>query len=164
MWNHAIVMEDMLAEKDLAWPRFSGNEMRDLVSYVQDASTRSKAEKKKRGIVPLKSKVLFLSENRFDIEVARLGKKIYTAKACNACHDITGKKRTMGGDLKNITKMRDLEWLFNFIKDPKSMLKTDGLAKQLLREYNNIPMPQQGLTDEEVIAILEYLKAPEKIK
>jgi len=25
-------------------------------------------------------------------------------------------------------------------------------------------MPQQGLKDEEVIAIIEYLKAPEKIK
>jgi mono/diheme cytochrome c family protein len=164
MWNHAIVMEDMLAEKDLAWPRFSGNEMRDLVSYVQDASTRSKVEKEKRGIVPSKSKVLFLSENRFDLDVARQGKKIYTAKACQACHNITGKKRAMGGDLKNITKIRDLEWLFSFIKNPKSMLKTDGLAKQLLREFNNIPMPQQGLSDEEVIAIIEYLKAPEKIK
>jgi nitrite reductase (NO-forming) len=57
-----------------------------------------------------------------------------------------------------------MKWLFNFIKNPKSMLKTDGLAKQLLKEFNNIPMPQQGLKDEEVVAIVEYLKAPEKIK
>ncbi|MEE9390518.1 MAG: cytochrome c, partial [Candidatus Aminicenantaceae bacterium] len=92
------------------------------------------------------------------------GEKIYTSKACNACHDITGKKQKMGGDLKNITKIRDLKWLFDFIKNPKSMLKTDGLAKQLLKEFNNIPMPQQGLIDEEVIAIIEFLKAPKKIK
>ncbi len=164
MWNHAIVMEDMLAEKDLGWPRFSGNEMRDLVSYVQEASERSKEERMKRPIVPSKPKVLFLSENRFDLELARSGKKIYIAKACNACHNITGKKRAMGGDLKDITKIRDLQWLFNFIKNPKSMLKTDDLAKQLLQEFNNIPMPQQGLTDEEVIAIIEYLKSPEKIE
>jgi len=164
MWNHAIVMEDMLEEKDLAWPRFSGNEMRDLVSYIQEATESSKEEKRRKGIVPLEAKVLFLSENRFNVELARQGKEIYGAKACNACHDITGKKQAMGGDLKNITKIRDLKWLFNFIKDPKSMLKTDGLAKQLLKEFNNIPMPQQGLTDEEVIAIVEYLKAPEKIK
>jgi cytochrome c2 len=163
MWNHAIVMEDMLKEKDLPWPRFSGNEMRDLVSYIQEVTLRSKEEKKEKGIVPLKSKVLFLSENRFDLELARDGKRIYTAKACTACHDITGKRSAMGGDLKDITKIRDLEWLFNFIKDPKSMLKSDGLAKQLLKEFNNIPMPQQGLTDEEVIAIIEYLKAPEKV-
>jgi len=164
MWNHAIVMEDMLAEKDLAWPRFSGNEMRDLVSYVQEASLKSKEEKNQRGIVPSKSKVVFISEERYDLKLASQGKKIYTAKACHACHDITGKKLAMGGDLKNITEIRDLEWLYRFIKNPKEMLKTDGLAKQLLREYNNIPMPQQGLTDEEVIAIIEYLKAPEKVK
>jgi cytochrome c1 len=157
-------MEDMLAEKDLAWPRFSGNEMRDLVSYVQEATESSREEKRRMGIVPSKAKVLFLSENRFNGELARQGKKIYTAKACHACHDIGGEKKEMGGNLKNITKIRDLKWLFNFIKDPKSMLKTDGLAKQLLKEFNNIPMPQQGLTDEEVIAIIEYLKAPEKIK
>jgi len=157
-------MEDMLAEKDLTWPRFSGNEMRDLVSYIQEATEISKEEKRRKGIVPLKAKVLFLSENRFNIELARKGEKIYTAKACNACHDITGKKQTMGGDLKNITKIRDLKWLFNFIKNPKSMLETDGLAKQLLKEFNNIPMPQQGLKDEEVIAIIEFLKAPKKIK
>jgi len=42
MWNHAIVMEDMLEEKDLAWPRFSGDEMRDLVSYIQKATEISK--------------------------------------------------------------------------------------------------------------------------
>jgi len=164
MWNHAIVMEDMLEEKELGWPRFSGHEMRDLVSYIQEASEKTKEEKRKSGVVPMKSKVLFLSENRFDLKLARQGKKIYMAKVCNACHDITGKKQAMGGDLKDITKIRDLEWLFNFIKDPKSMLKTDGLAKQLLKEFNNIPMPQQGLADEEVIAIIEYLKAPEKIK
>ena len=70
----------------------------------------------------------------------------------------------MGGGLKNITQKRDLEWLFSFIKDPKSMLRTDGLAKQLLREFNGVPMPNQGLSDSEVMAILEYLKAPEKVK
>jgi cytochrome c len=156
-------MEDMLKEKNLAWPRFSGNEMRDLVSYIQFASQRSKKERSEKGAVPLKSKVLFISAEKFDAELARKGKDVYIAKACNACHNITEEKTTMGGGLKNITKTRDLEWLFNFIKDPKSMLKKDGLAKQLLREFNNIPMPQQGLTDEEVIAIIEYLKAPEKV-
>lgn len=163
MWNHAIIMEDMLQEKNLAWPRFSGNEMRDLVSYIQFASQRSKKERKEKGDVPLKSKVLFISAEKFDPQLAKRGKEVYIDKACTACHNITGGKTAMGGDLKNITKIRDLEWLFNFIKDPKSMLKTDGLAKQLLKEFNNIPMPQQGLTDEEVIAIIEYLKAPEKV-
>lgn len=164
MWNHALVMEDMLEEKDLSWPRFSGNEMRDLVSYIQTATQSAKEEKKAIGIVPPESKVLFLSVDRFNLEVAKEGKSVYLAKACQACHSVDGTSGAMGGDLKDITKIRDLEWLFNFIKNPRDMLRTDGLAKQLLREYNNIPMPQQGLTDEQVLAVIEYLKAPEKVK
>jgi mono/diheme cytochrome c family protein len=88
MWNHAIVMEDMLAEKNLAWPRFSGNEMRDLVSYVKEATKGYKEEKRRKATVPSKEKVLVLSENRFNIELARQGKRIYEAKACHACHEI----------------------------------------------------------------------------
>lgn len=165
MWNHAVVMEDMLKEKDLPWPRFSGNEMRDLVSYIQEATQKARDEKKREGILPEKSKVLFISQDKFDSELAQKGKKIYGVKACSACHTLKGEKSAiMGGDLKDVVKSRDLEWLFRFIKDPKAMMKTDGLAKQLLKEFNDIPMPQQGLTDEEVIAIIEYLKAPEKIQ
>lgn len=35
MWNHAPVMEKMLQESGLPWPRFEGNEMRDLVKYIR---------------------------------------------------------------------------------------------------------------------------------
>ena len=164
MWNHAIIMENMLKEKNLPWPRFSGNEMRDLVSYIQETSKATRKEKTGKGIVSIKPKVLFLSETRFDLGLARQGEKVYAAKACNACHSIGAREIPMGGSLKDITRKRDLEWLFNFIKDPKALLKNDGLAKQLLRDFNNIPMPDQGLSDDEVIAIIEYLKAPEKVK
>jgi len=164
MWNHAIIMEDMLAKKNLEWPRFSGDEMRDIVSYVQDATQISKEAQRAKEIIPAKSKVLFISETKFNLEMASQGKRIYETKACDACHSIEGQEKVMGGDLKDITKIRELEWLFNFIKNPKSMLQTDGLAKQLLRDFNNIPMPNQGLTDNEVMAIIEYLKSPEKVK
>ncbi len=97
MWNHAIVMKDMLQEKKLPWPRFSGNEMRDLVSYVQAAAKASQMKKMSKGPVPLKSKVPFPSINRFDLELAKQGEKIYTAKACNACHSINEKKTVRGG-------------------------------------------------------------------
>ena len=163
MWNHAVIMEDMLEEKNLAWPRFSGNEMRDLVSYVRSASKVTRKDKMAIGIAPSQPRVLFLSGEKFDLNLAKTGEQIYATKACNACHSIKEKKQAMGGSLVNITKKRDLEWLFKFIKDPKSMFKTDGPAKQLLQEYNNIPMPGQGLSDAEVIAIIEYLKDPEKV-
>lgn len=164
MWNHAIVMEDMLVEKKLTWPRFSGDEMRDLLSYIQEASLADRQAKTRKKPQPSPGVVVVLSKDTFDLELARQGEKIYRSKACLACHNFVENSRLMGGGLKNITQKRDLEWLFSFIKDPKSMLRTDGLAKQLLREFNGMPMPNQGLSDSEVMAVIEYLKAPEKVK
>lgn len=164
MWNHAIVMEDMLEEKNLSWPRFSENEMRDLVSYIQEASKASRQARAQRKPPSSEPAPVVFSKGTFDPELARQGEKIYRDKACLACHSFEENSRLMGGGLKNITQKRELEWLFRFIKNPKSMLKTDASAQQLLREFKNMPMPNQGLSDSEVMAILEYLKAPEKVK
>jgi mono/diheme cytochrome c family protein len=158
MWNHAVIMEDMLEDLNLEWPRFSGNQMRDVVSYIRYAKETNLGKVSKKSAIPEERRIVILSENRIDPELAKQGKKIYEAKACNACHSINGKESTMGGNLAGITNIRDLEWLFNFIKDPKSMFDKDGLAKQILKEFKNIPMPNQGLSDEDVIAIIEYLK------
>lgn len=164
MWNHAIIMENMLAQKNLDWPRFTGDNMRDIVSYIRKASADTQTESRTRSDVPSESKVLIISESRFDPSLALKGKRVYEAKACNACHTIGGDEDSLGGNLEGVVQNRDLEWLFNFIKNPKAMLQTDGLAKQLLRDFNNVPMPNQGLKDDEVIAIIEYLKNPGSVK
>jgi len=38
------------------------------------------------------------------------------------------------------------------------MLKTDEHAKALLKEYNNIPMPNQSLSDAEIKQYLKYFQ------
>lgn len=35
MWNHAPVMEAQIRERGLPWPRFQGDEVRDLVEYLR---------------------------------------------------------------------------------------------------------------------------------
>ncbi len=35
LWNHAPAMEKVIEAKRLPWPRFEGEEMRDLVAYIQ---------------------------------------------------------------------------------------------------------------------------------
>ena len=35
MWGHALGMEEKVREFGLRWPRFEGNEMVDLISYIQ---------------------------------------------------------------------------------------------------------------------------------
>ena len=39
MWNHAPAMEEQFRERGLPWPRFQGDEVRDLVSYLRSRKT-----------------------------------------------------------------------------------------------------------------------------
>jgi nitrite reductase (NO-forming) len=48
-------------------------------------------------------------------------------------------------DLAGVTKRRSESWLMRWMKSPEKMLETDADAKAMLKEYNNIPMPNQNL-------------------
>jgi nitrite reductase (NO-forming) len=84
------------------------------------------------------------------------GKLAFESK-CLACHSIGGGKK-LGPDLAGVTKHRSDDWLARWMKDPEGMLKTDPEAKKMLKEYNNIPMPNQSLTDAEVRQFIRYFK------
>ncbi|MEM4658895.1 MAG: hypothetical protein QXX77_10800, partial [Candidatus Methanosuratincola sp.] len=49
------------------------------------------------------------------------------------------------------------EWLKKWIMNPDTMILTDPIAKELLKQYL-VPMPNQGVTEEEVEALIEYLR------
>ncbi len=86
------------------------------------------------------------------------GKTIYLQK-CLACHTIGGGKRA-GPDLIGVTSRRDESWLVRWIVEPDKMLaEGDALALQLKKEYNNIPMPNSGLSEAQTKDILAYIAA-----
>src|SRR6185503_15405308 len=76
---------------------------------------------------------------------------------CLACHSI-GQGKKLGPDLAGVTKHRDVAWLTRWLKNPEQMLKTDAEAQKMLKEYNNIPMPNQSLTDAEVREYIKYFQ------
>jgi nitrite reductase (NO-forming) len=82
------------------------------------------------------------------------GKTDFESK-CLACHSL-GQGKKLGPDLAGVTKHRDDAWLTRWLKSPETMLKTDEHAKAMLKEYNNIPMPNQNLTDAEIRQYLKY--------
>ena len=84
------------------------------------------------------------------------GKQAFESK-CLACHSI-GQGKKLGPDLAGVSKRRSAEWLTNWLKSPEKMLESDADAKAMLQEYNNIPMPNQNLSDSEIKQYLQYFR------
>ncbi len=85
------------------------------------------------------------------------GQELFS-KNCEICHTI-GSGDKIGPDLNGVTSRREEEWLKSFILHPSRMIdKKDPIAMGLLMTYK-IPMPERGLTQEEVAGIIKYLKS-----
>ncbi|WP_281875472.1 c-type cytochrome [Geobacter hydrogenophilus] len=89
------------------------------------------------------------------------GKALFQAK-CSPCHTIGG-GRLVGPDLKGVTTLRDRAWLERFISAPDKVLASgDPVAARLFQEFNKVPMPNLGLDQDQVDALLDYLAAGEE--
>jgi nitrite reductase (NO-forming) len=84
------------------------------------------------------------------------GKLSFESK-CLACHTLGG-GRKLGPDLAGVTKRRNESWLTRWLKSPERMLESDADAKAMLKEYNNLPMPNQSLSDAEIREYVQYFK------
>ena len=91
-----------------------------------------------------------------DTVLAKRGEALFSSRACVGCHSI-GKGKRVGPDLAGVTATRDLDWLRRWLKDPPAMLATDSLAKALLKQSDNVPMPMLRLADDEVEALIHYI-------
>jgi len=103
------------------------------------------------GIGPVKS----LEFGELDQAMADEGKKLYDAK-CTACHNI--KTKMIGPPQAGVLDRRTPEWVMNMIINPTEMIKKDPTARHLLKEFNNVPMTEQGVTEEQARKILEYFR------
>ncbi len=78
-------------------------------------------------------------------------------KHCSACHTVGGGKR-VGPDLKGVTERRKRDWLLKWIPASQSLVKAnDPTATELMREYNNVPMPDFPLSAAEVGDLIDYM-------
>ena len=90
-----------------------------------------------------------------DPEAVR-GKLAFESK-CLACHSLGGGKK-LGPDLAGVSKRRSEGWLQRWLRSPEKMLESDAEAKALLKEYNNLPMPNQNLPEAEIREYLKFFK------
>jgi cytochrome c2 len=85
------------------------------------------------------------------------GSTIFATK-CAACHTI-GKGKTVGPDLKGITTTADPGFLHKWVSAPSVLIKAgDPTALKLVKDYP-MQMPDLGLSDPDVTAVLAYIAA-----
>lgn len=85
------------------------------------------------------------------------GKQVFEQK-CVGCHTI-GQGDRVGPDLKGVSQRRDRDWLIQWIQAPDQMIaRRDPTAMTLLDRYKT-PMPNLGLTRDQVLAVISYIDA-----
>ena len=104
------------------------------------------------GIGPIKSMEF---DRDIDVALAEEGSGIFKQK-CTACH--MPDRKLIGPAIKGIYDRRNPAWVMNMILNPTEMLEKDKTAMALLKEYNNVMMLNQNLSQEEARALAEYFR------
>lgn len=94
-----------------------------------------------------------------DATLASKGREISDVK-CAACHKMTD-ERLVGPGWAGVTERRKPEWILNFITNVDEMLDKDAEAQAML-EICMVRMPNQNVSDEDAMALLEYMRENDK--
>lgn len=105
-----------------------------------------------KGVGPVKNVTIAAT---IDQALAKRGQEVYEQN-CTACHKID--KKFIGPAPKGILERRTPEWVMNMIINPDKMVQEDPLARDLLIEFNGSPMSNQGISEDDARAILEYIR------
>ncbi len=79
---------------------------------------------------------------------------------CVACHKID--QDLVGPALKGITERRDEAWLLKWVRNSQAVIASgDQYAVDLFAKWNKVAMPAYDWSDEEIKAVLAYIKEQE---
>jgi mono/diheme cytochrome c family protein len=92
-----------------------------------------------------------------DTTLVETGRRVFASKACSGCHTI-GKGDLAAPDLGGLLERRSVNWVKDWLRDPTTMLGSDDTAKALLKQYNNLRMPNLKLSAKEIVALMHYIE------
>lgn len=94
-----------------------------------------------------------------DLAKAQRGRALFDQN-CTACHTIGGGV-LIGPDLQGVTERREESWLKVHIQSPSiHHAENDPIAIANVKK-TGVPMPDPGLTEQQVEAVIAYFKAEE---
>jgi mono/diheme cytochrome c family protein len=142
-------MFDVAQSRQVEWPGFEGDEMRDLSAFLHTLQPPTPAHPAPATKVPARQPSA-APLPRIDSALAAAGQALAGQRACAACH-VLGASTTgrVGPDLNTVLRRRSPEYVLHKLADPKF-----DNPKSL--------MPQFPLTEGQRRAILEYLRTLER--
>ena len=129
----------------------NSNAVKDSTKTVK----KKEAVKENIGIGPIKE----LKLGAINEKLVKEGKTIFNSK-CFACHKLDSK--LVGPALNPIVKKTPPVYLMNYLLNTTEMQKKEPELKKLIKEYNGIVMPDQGLNQSQARAVVEYLRSEVK--
>lgn len=121
-----------------------------ITSLLFSACSEQKEEPKEEFLVIKGTKL-----GDFNPEKAENGAKIFAEK-CAACHKYD--EKFVGPPLGDVFKKRSVDYIMSQILDPEKMIKNNDTTKALLKQYMT-SMPNQHLSHEDALSVLEHLRA-----
>ena len=96
-------------------------------------------------------------EETFDQNIVNSGESLFKGN-CTVCHAIN--EVVIGPALRDVHERQSEEWIYAFIKNSQKVIKSgDEYAVDLYNQYNQTLMTSFDFSDDELNAILTYIKS-----
>lgn len=91
-----------------------------------------------------------------DPDIIAAGETLFN-NYCKVCHAVD--KQVIGPALAGVYERLEIPWITTFVQNSQKVIESgDAYAVQIYEQYNKTQMPSHDLSDDEVLAILSYVK------
>jgi nitrite reductase (NO-forming) len=108
---------------------------------------------------PEPAAALVIAKPRTPLERRQRGHELFVER-CVSCHEPPAGAMRLAPDLAGVVQRRKRDWLVSWLTDPPKMQAQDPTAQELMRQWNNLPMPQVMLSSDQIDWMIEFLGAP----
>ncbi|MEQ8908307.1 MAG: cytochrome c3 family protein [Vicingaceae bacterium] len=100
---------------------------------------------------------MLLGLSSTELKAQEDGEKLFKSY-CASCHS-PGNNQLVGPGLAGVYDKYEREWLYKWIKNSQSLIESgDAQAVAVYEQYNKVLMPAQPVNNEQIDAILTYVK------